>query len=1526
MSETSNCISRASLEEVIRFESQLSPAERSASKSLFGITDLRWAYDRCGLSLALRGQEGQLEALAMFDCLLLSAVGPEGDAVDGLRALCGRELSAFGVEFLNFFWRVGGDEAEAEADLEKCVRFLFWEFPRLRFCAARVAGTPNAGGAVVRALRGGRLFARKGEFGVVERKNVVESLRVRKAREEDTDDLAAIADSQTEISKSEFGPFFLNELIASQGGGKACLVAENSAGRVVGALVVTEKVNYSALASEYDLGEFGYFTGSDFYELATRAAGVEAAAAAVAAAFARQGRRAQLKLLKLACSRPMLGCALQDFCADTRENLLEELEEYVAEPERKPAMSKIQLRKIIEGHLKGFKMPTPDPAFAEVEDNEVTTCIMGPFELLIDVLRGFDLPYGYLDGAGHWRPSRRKKDDLEGQKPRGLLSKKKPKLKGKKNDEPSVDPFQARGVFDIRPMVEALVMFFAAGASVRESVCSLFRANKERMKVLFCRDNGEMNDERCVDFDTIFEFLETECAVELEEEVVGLAPYVLQNFGGLETDVGPPAERKRTRRREKEPEKVRRLTSFSELFEAVESMSTLDALRVDAPGLKKKLAEANAAETKEAVEKVRRAAGKLPAESGIKGAEKGDESRAMSSAPGDLRMGLDSPPPQLRSAAAIALFFIDRAYEPYANEFLAPAFEAFPSKDFLICAAPTRAREPALLRSFAVARPNPAARGGTALYALHRAQLMLPWLRLRPEAANAFEELRFAVELAPPSAPPVKVGRVTLRRGVDPRRLAAVSDLPRLLAVESGRLAPADVVAVEEVEVAAPLPGAAGWALREAMRRARAAIAVTADPDAPTGARLLPPLPPAAFVIDDKTDPSHTPRLFVHCPRTLALRPTNINHRVVVVGASSCGLALLQVLCESAEYRFSRVTLVSAGFPWRSPAFRASARDFFLDPQDLPRRGLANRVALVAARVVAMDRKTRSVKAVAAGGEEFQLDYDVLVLAVGLEEKTAELCAIPALIPVDRIEENILRLAAEDRVESKRLSEEALDRIDSNRPEPAKFDLDEINRVEPKQSNADKSNRIDPIRALFDSPRGDSTRSYVDPLERLESAPSLSDPTSLRALAKRRRGWLHSLLNPKSSKTIIIYGSSIQAFVVISDLLGRLQVSASRLTLALPRIFESDDSRPNDLEALEREIENPLAFGERRVFDYLLDRLVKAGVNVLPMHKLISYSQSEKQAVFLNLKISERLGAVGGKRKPEPDLPDPHLTIENCLIITADSYDVPQDIFNTAQENGLVFNGRLIVQSDFTTIDDTILAAGRSCEFSQRYKNLAGGRPLRMDQLNQAELGQYIGECLLKRLTGRPDDDAQLKIMKQPVGKYTDLAFGLKFIRLSYPFRGRIDSELKINKRVTDFLDRENPEYFSLGFDDNEELRSIVYLGTRRLNHQALKNLLGLHLTFFNNIDVFTSEDPSLSMVDFLNEDWAKVFCHPMFPKFVQTLKRIHDADEEIRADFASEIEARMKKSVKDALVYFLSQYQESITAYLLPEEKIKLF
>jgi hypothetical protein len=81
-------------------------------------------------------------------------------------------------------------------------------------------------------------------------------------------------------------------------------------------------------------------------------------------------------------------------------------------------------------------------------------------------------------------------------------------------------------------------------------------------------------------------------------------------------------------------------------------------------------------------------------------------------------------------------------------------------------------------------------------------------------------------------------------------------------------------------------------------------------------------------------------------------------------------------------------------------------------------------------------------------------------------------------------------------------------------------------------------------------------------------------------------------------------------------------------------------------------------------------------------------------------------------------------------MVTCGHRDVDEDVFKSIHNNGLVYNGRLIVDKNFTTTDPSIFSAGSLCEFSNKFLGQANGRSLRMDRYNGREMGARLARSV----------------------------------------------------------------------------------------------------------------------------------------------------------------------------------------------------
>lgn len=216
------------------------------------------------------------------------------------------------------------------------------------------------------------------------------------------------------------------------------------------------------------------------------------------------------------------------------------------------------------------------------------------------------------------------------------------------------------------------------------------------------------------------------------------------------------------------------------------------------------------------------------------------------------------------------------------------------------------------------------------------------------------------------------------------------------------------------------------------------------------------------------------------------------------------------------------------------------------------------------------------------------------------------------------------------------------------------------------------------------------------------------------------------LTRKKRPQTIAVYGRSLHTFGFINGLLSR-GVDPKRILLIIPpKMYEAKDkfaSNEERLEYINQCVADADPFEDQRIEEKIRAIIDSLGIKVYQDYNIDRFVRDRQNALQM-VQI----------RKPDTPQEDPSDDIYCRLFVTSGHIDIDRDIFDNIHENGLVYNGRLIIKSNFQTTDPAIFACGRICEFSQRYKNIALGASLRLDKYNSRELGQHLSKSILENL------------------------------------------------------------------------------------------------------------------------------------------------------------------------------------------------
>jgi len=222
------------------------------------------------------------------------------------------------------------------------------------------------------------------------------------------------------------------------------------------------------------------------------------------------------------------------------------------------------------------------------------------------------------------------------------------------------------------------------------------------------------------------------------------------------------------------------------------------------------------------------------------------------------------------------------------------------------------------------------------------------------------------------------------------------------------------------------------------------------------------------------------------------------------------------------------------------------------------------------------------------------------------------------------------------------------------------------------------------------------------------------------------------------------------------------------------------------------------------------------------------------------------------------------------LVITADSHNVDPDIFNSVHGNGLVYDGRLIVDHNFKTTDDAIFGAGSLCEFSRRFQRKNSQKYLRHDGFNGREVGAKLAHALLRILDpvngdmvaaganprpgaskaggggdavsasnlfdGLDTDENSPDVLPEfymPIAKGGFLPGNLHFYRITSARKADQAEQPQLRDDqviITDTLDLDTGtgHFCRLTIDSFGKVDSITYLGGEALQVESLWSLVGL--------------------------------------------------------------------------------------------------
>jgi len=989
---------------------------------------------------------------------------------------------------------------------------------------------------------------------------------------------------------------------------------------------------------------------------------------------------------------------------------------------------------------------------------------------------------------------------------------------------------------------------------------------------------------------------------------------------------------------------------------------------------------------------------------------------------------LANMPQHSKDVFCVNMMCLDQAYQTQALDFMLPAFSLYPDKDYCIITQPHTAPNTPLLNAFTIVPPQPQNTFGHVLYLIHRAALLgppkvryltrddLPEIpRLitnfdqdtQDQVAAKLDEFLVANERREAGDPfpdthafvaefdEQVVGLVMLQ--VPPphevEMLRCCYHLDDYLLVEHHEGGENKGHARLLHYVVNPLFQKYTRRLQQGALRIMGRTVLFAEMDlqstvSPIFRELLqvaPRRPPqlkkvlrkppkvACFANIEKEEPteedlreqerqqllrdgSRTKALSIVAKKLLSETKIPVNARIVVVGASDCGLSFLESLLSIPHLLFNSLTLLAPGgleyhHSQHLPLVAGTAA---YSHNELRRIMLELRVRILDSRMVQIDRQQRCC--ILQDGS--LLPYDYLVVGAGLQDDALHSLKIRSW------------------------------------------------------GGADKAEHI--------------TEGY----RRVNGCMSAADP-SIRDLLVEGGTLVKSLIwNPLSYA--VVYGRSLDVYCVVQGLLMR-KVPPTKIILVLPpRLKDASHQLPvdafNEGDDVEMKIHKILKNMKMKVYEgYNLlgiqqDNRLRLKALILEEHG--AGGEEEAMAAFAAAAAlaaqSAESGqmsptATGATKKEDGSSPTGPPAKARCgimedmgisssgynqkllpcrILITADSVNVDPDIFNSVHGNGLVYDGRLIVDHNFKTTDDAIFGAGSLCEFSRRFRRKDADRYLRHDGFNGREVGSKLAQALLRvidpvngdmvaaggaprgsqlggeagehsvasptaggmtlggdTLDAMDSEEASPDLLPDfymPIAKGGFLPGNLHYYRIHSCKRADATSEpsAETSKEehviVTDTLEANGKGHFCrLTIDSFGKVDSITYLGGEELQVESLWSLVGLSETFLNHIFVRWKDGDIPDIVEFLTDEWATALFHDRFMDFCHQIQLEMRGQDELKViidralqsvnlkeglsrKLLDSIQAQLPKSsvkaVQDHLLEYLRENTNHLKTYFLPE------
>ncbi|CAH8476461.1 unnamed protein product [Schistosoma turkestanicum] len=702
------------------------------------------------------------------------------------------------------------------------------------------------------------------------------------------------------------------------------------------------------------------------------------------------------------------------------------------------------------------------------------------------------------------------------------------------------------------------------------------------------------------------------------------------------------------------------------------------------------------------------------------------------------------------------------------------------------------------------------------------------------------------------------------------------------------------------------------------------------------------------------------PALFMTTAKLLMEPKEIINARIIVVGASTTGLAVLETLATCPYIRFTNLVLLSPnGLPGDTLerinplAYKFFSTDYSYPVDYLSQLGLKVCVSVVYGKLTAIDRKFKRITI----SHDQKLSYDYLIITTGLQYHAD--CSIPKPVENSTKEEpvkNPISLNShnqynEDNSKCDNVNDihcghnNSIDKSDKSRPSnlflindvhdvlpiidwinniysPSVGDVVQLNYSNCKMypydiqilcGDKELNNENDQITEVNQTSRQNLTKKQNKQEKEKDDDDESENVEAEEQLKLQSNQLLYDTFSDKdtldskemiNNKLIIIYGYTMDAYTCITGLLNA-GVNGNRIIMIQPPKMKHYPSAFDSF-VIQRKIHEHMNKLEIRIgYDFMLDHwsCSNLGSNSCDIIETVTFNSN---------------GAL--------------LTIPCSGLFNFHMKTVDMDAFRAFNDSCLVFDSRLVIDVNFHTNDPTIFAAGPITKLKRIYYN----DYWRHEIANSMEIGHCLGNELLNLFDPNietskkspTDDSFILPTFKQSKTIGALLPGNLFYLHCTKPSLEE-PTEIKMKNPnfgrllVTTGENAKEIRYFAIYINKYNLIQDITCFSTKEFPAENYIQLFNLHESLLNHLVSRFDEGSISDFYDYFNETWSLAIYHDRFADFKTEIRNLIstcsvslDDLQELRRLYNSEY----KKEIEQRFIKFIAFNYNLLSMYAKPD------